>query len=46
MKFKNKKTGTIVNTTTETIANLYKANKEYEEVKEGIKPVVETKKEK
>lgn len=41
MKFKNKKTGLIINTTTDTITDLYKSNKEYEEVKE--EEVVKTK---
>lgn len=34
MKFKNKKTGKIVETTVDTITEIYKKKPEYEEVKE------------
>ena len=37
MKFKNKKTGSIVETTVDTITEMYKKKPEYEEVKETKK---------
>lgn len=37
MKFKNKKTGVIVETTVKVIEDMYKNKSEYEEVKEGKK---------
>ena len=45
MKFKNKKTGAIVNTTTDAITELYKTNKEYEEVKAEVEVKTKAKKE-
>lgn len=45
MKFKHKKTGAIVNTTTDTITEAYKTNKEYEEVKAEVEVKAKAKKE-
>lgn len=37
MKFKNKKTGVVVETTVKVIMDMYKNKPEYEEVKEAAK---------
>lgn len=41
MKFKNKNTGAIVETTVKEVENLYKNKPEYEEVKETAKKKAE-----
>ncbi|MCI8618348.1 MAG: hypothetical protein HFJ60_09000 [Clostridia bacterium] len=43
MKFKNKKTGVVVETTVKEIEEMYKNKSEYEEVKEVVKPKEPTK---